>query len=731
MKRRNITIMLCLILTLNLMIILKNTPIGINAQEPIKIGVVTDRSGALASYGEMEVNGLYLGVEYATNGTNSVLGRPIQIIVEDDVANPTQAVAKATKLILDDGVDILQGSASSACASAIQTVAQQYGVIFMVAPAADEKITGEDFNRYTFRTASSTWQDAFTGGPFAVAYLGKTFAFLAPDYSWGYSTVYTWSYAIEKAGGQVIHIEYAPQSTVNFAPYLNRIISADPDVLIPVWAGSGSLYLFPAMSDLGIYDKMNVTSGIGDLFSLQLLQVAMNFTGMTKYAYTLPNNTVNDWLVSTWRTRYDAGTLPVKTSLTLPVPDLFVESAFSTGQAIVYAIQQAGSTDADSVITALEGLSFTGPKGHMYIRPEDHQALQSMYIAQVFNDTTSWITEYYPKGFINLRLIAEISAELTAPPIRGDVTPPTISNIEKVPSVPTTVDDVNVSATITDNLVGVKNATVYYSINGGINWTGVLMMPVQSTKYMATIPTQTSGTVVEYYINTTDIALNTASSNTTTYTVIGDFTPPMISNVERVPGIPTTVDDVNVSATITDDLVGVKNATLYYSTDGGVNWTGVSMMPVQSTKYIASIPKQTNGTVVDYYINATDIALNTASSDIMNYTVLELPKYYLTISVQPSEGGTTDPPVGVRSYTQGENVTVTITVAGGYEFDYWELDAVRVNGTTAFNVTMNTNHTLTAYVKTKAGVPIEIIAAGIVIAIVIIGTAIFLLKKKR
>jgi len=603
--------------------------IAIASPEPIKIGVITDRSGSLASYGEMEVNGLYLGIEYATGGTFEILGRDIQIIVEDSVGNPTQASSKATKLILDNGVDFLQGCASSACASAVQAVAQEYSTIFIVAPAADEKITGEGFNMYTFRTASNTWHDAFTGGPFAVEYLGNTFAFLAPDYSWGYSTVNTWSYAIEKAGGEVIHVEYAPPSTVNFAPYLNRIISADPDVLIPVWAGSGSLYLFPTMSDFEIYDLMNVTSGIGDLFSLQFLEVAMNFTGMNKYTYTLPNNTVNDWLVNTWRTKYDAGTLPVKTSLTLPVPDLFVASAFAAGQAIVYAIEQAGSTDTEGLIPVLEGLNFTSPKGPMYIRPEDHQALQSMYIAQVFNDTTSWITDYYPSGFTSLRLIVEVPPDLTAPPIRSDITPPTVSSI-----------------------------------------------------------------VTE-------------------------------------PGVPTLVDDVKASATITDDRVGVKYASLYYSTDGGLNWTEVLMALVGDSKYEATIPKQANGTVVRHYINATDIALNTATSVINSYTVVDLPKYYLTISVSPTEGGTTDPPAGIRSYTESENATVKITVAGGYEFDYWELDGVKVSEETAYTLAMYANHTLVAYVKAKPGVPIELVVGGAIVGIAIIVVAFFLLRKRR
>lgn len=630
MKSRQMQVFVNLCLALSLMMILpRMSNVVVLSAEPIKIGVVTDRSGALASYGEMEVNGLYLGIEYATSGTYKVLGRDIQIIVEDDVGNPTQAVAKATKLILDNGVDFLQGCASSACASAVQAVAAEYGVIFMVAPAADEKITGEGFNNYTFRTASSTWHDAFTGGPFAAAYLGKTFAFLAPDYSWGYSTVNSWSYAIQKYGGQVIRIEYAPPTTVNFAPYLNRIISADPDCFIPVWAGAGSMYLFPAMADLGMYDLMNVTSGIGDLFSLQLLDIAINFTGMTKYAYTLPNNTVNDWLVNTWRAKYDANTLPIKTSLTLPVPDLFVESAFSAGQAIVYAVQQAGITDASSLIPVLEGLNFTGPKGWMYIRPEDHQALQSMYIAQVFNDTTSWIANYYPKGFISLRLIAEIPPHLTAPPIRGDITPPTISNV--------------------------------------------------------------------------------------------------VAN----PSIPTLIDNVNVSATITDNLVGVKNVSLYYSTDGGLNWAQFSMEHVGDSNYRTMIPNQANGTVVQYYINATDVAQNTAKSNISTYTVMDLPKYYLTISIQPADGGTTNPPVGIRSYTEGENATVTIAVASGYEFDRWELDGVKVSEQTTYTLTMSMNHTLTAYVKVKPGIPVELVIGGVIVGIIVIAVAFFLLKKRK
>jgi Periplasmic binding protein/Divergent InlB B-repeat domain len=373
---------------------------------------------------------------------------------------------------------------------------------------------------------------------------------------------------------------------------------------------------------------MNVTSGIGDLFSLQLLGVALNFTGMTKYAYGLPNNTVNDWLVNTWRARFDSDTLPIKTAYTLPVPDLFVESSFAAGQAIVYAIEKAGDTDADDIIRALEGMSFMAPKGQEYIRPEDHQALQSMYIAQVFNDTTSWIKNYYPTGFINLRLVAEIPANMTAPPIRGDITPPSINN------------------------------------------------------------------------------------------------------VARSPFNPTILDIVNVSAMITDDLTGVKMAAVYYSTDG-FEWTTTAMTRKTGTTYQGQIPSHAVNVTVQYYVNATDTALNTNISTTYSYKVIE-PAHYLTLSVQPAEGGTTDPPAGVIGYAEGENVTVTVTPATGYQMDYWELDGANVSQTLTCSLTMTANHTLIAHLQTSpAGFPIEYLIIAAVAIVVVVAVAVFLFMRRR
>ncbi|MFS8087435.1 MAG: hypothetical protein ACMG6H_17525, partial [Acidobacteriota bacterium] len=53
------------------------------AGEDLVIGLMTDKSGALAIYGPSQTNGFYLGLEYATGGTMEVAGRPIVVVERD------------------------------------------------------------------------------------------------------------------------------------------------------------------------------------------------------------------------------------------------------------------------------------------------------------------------------------------------------------------------------------------------------------------------------------------------------------------------------------------------------------------------------------------------------------------------------------------------------------------------------------------------------------------------
>jgi len=368
------------------------------SKEPIKIGVVTSKSGALESYGTQEINGLKLGVEYATKGTNEINGRKVEIIVEDDAGKPDEGIKKARKLLEEDNVDVIQGTASSSVALAIAPLAEEYKKIFMVDPAAADDITGKSFNKYVFRTGRNLGQDALTGSKYAVDNLGKNVFHLAPDSAFGKSSAVSWKATIEKAGGKVTHEEFAPEKTSDFTPYLQKAVQSGADVMLVSWAGTGGATLFKQINELKISEKIKITTGIPDIPGIKAMgDSAVGLSGMTAYYHTLPKNKENDWLVEHHKKEFNAP------------PDLFTAGGFTAGIAIVEGIKKAGSTDADKMVAALEGMTVKGAKGDYTFRKEDHQALQPMYVVKLEKKEGS--------DHLVPTLIKEMSPEETAPAI--------------------------------------------------------------------------------------------------------------------------------------------------------------------------------------------------------------------------------------------------------------------------------------------------------------------------
>jgi len=111
------------------------------AQQPLKIGVVQGFSGALEAYAKQMLTGFKLGLEYGTQGKNLILGRKVELIVEDDQIKPDVAKRLITKLYADDKVDMVVGTTSSAAALAMLPVAQEFKKILLVEPAVADSIT--------------------------------------------------------------------------------------------------------------------------------------------------------------------------------------------------------------------------------------------------------------------------------------------------------------------------------------------------------------------------------------------------------------------------------------------------------------------------------------------------------------------------------------------------------------------------------------------------------------
>src|SRR6516225_11634047 len=150
---------------LRLSVFITTTILGLAAvtsarSDDLKIALIYGRTGPLEAYAKQTETGLRLGFEYATKGTMEVDGRKIVIITKDDQGKPDLAKTALAEAYEDDGADIAIGTSSSAAALAMLPVAEEHKKILIVEPAVANEITGSKWNRYIFRTARNSSQDA-------------------------------------------------------------------------------------------------------------------------------------------------------------------------------------------------------------------------------------------------------------------------------------------------------------------------------------------------------------------------------------------------------------------------------------------------------------------------------------------------------------------------------------------------------------------------------------------
>jgi branched-chain amino acid transport system substrate-binding protein len=343
---------------------------GAATAEDLKVALIYGRTGALEAYAKQTETGLRLGFEYATKGSMTVGGRKIVIITKDDQSKPDLGKTALAEAYEDDKADIAIGTSSSGSALAMLPVAEEHKKILIVEPAVADQITGDKWNRYIFRTARNSSQDAISNAV-AIGKPGVTIATLAQDYAFGRDGVAAFKEALAKTGATLAAEEYAPLNATDFTAPAQRLFDVLKDkpgrkIIWVIWAGAGNPLAKLQDMDPKRYG-IEISTGGNILPALAAYTAFPGMEGATYYYYDIPKNPVNDWLVAEHKKRFNEP------------PDFFTAGGFAAAMATVAAIEKAKSTDSEKLIAAMEGMEFDTPKGKMVLRKEDHQALQSMY----------------------------------------------------------------------------------------------------------------------------------------------------------------------------------------------------------------------------------------------------------------------------------------------------------------------------------------------------------------
>ncbi|MGZ4352362.1 MAG: substrate-binding domain-containing protein [Gaiellaceae bacterium] len=358
------------------------------------VGLIYPRTGLLSAYGAEFIEGVRLGLQYATNGTNKVNGKSINLTVVDDAGDPTKGVSAAKDLI-GQGYKIIGGTGSSGVALQMAPLAAQNQVLYISGPAASDAVTGA--NRHTFRSGRQTIQDVLDAASFLQG-ANKKIVVFAQDSVFGQGNVAAVQKYLGGKGHQVSSV-LVPLTATDFTPFAQQAKQANPDMMFVAWAGTTAGAMWKALDQQGLFNSTKVVTGLAEratwpTFGAQATKIQF----LSHYVYTAPHNKVNDWLVKQVRKRGKG-----------QVPDLFTPDGFVWSQMLVHALQK-GDYDVDKMISALEGWKFLAPKGFQAIRPQDHAMLQPMFQVQLVKSPQAQF------GY-TAKILGTASSYATAPPV--------------------------------------------------------------------------------------------------------------------------------------------------------------------------------------------------------------------------------------------------------------------------------------------------------------------------
>ena len=340
---------------------------------PIRIGVVTPLSGTYAGIGQQVKWGLDLAAK-EINDAGGVMGRRIELIYEDEEANPAVATQKAEKLFQVSKVDFLTGTVNSGSTLAVGQVAERNQRLIATTVSFADSITGDKCSPNVFRVnARAGMQSAALAEWMSKEKPNANVFYLGPDYEMGRSTVAAFKGAAEGKGARTVGEIFAPLDNKDYSPYFGQIRSARPTVIYTSVAGNDTVRLFTQLSEFGLGRNLQIVGASGTVTSQNLPAIGKAAEGfVTGVGYSpLIDSADNKKFVAAFQAANKS------------LPDLY--GADSYGVLFFYkaAVEKAKSTETDKVRAAMRDLEWATPQGVKKMRAGDHQAMQDMYSVRV------------------------------------------------------------------------------------------------------------------------------------------------------------------------------------------------------------------------------------------------------------------------------------------------------------------------------------------------------------
>jgi len=225
-------------------------PLSVQAQaEPIRIGFLTVRSGALAAGGRQMEEGIQL---FLKERNNMIAGRKVELTIADTGGNPAGAKTKTQELVERNKVHVIIGPLAAFEAIAIDDYIRQAQIPTVSCSAAAEDLTQRKANPWFVRTSSSSGQPNHPLGEYAAKTLGyKRIAIIADDFAYGHETAAGFQRVFEDNGGKVVQKLWPPLNVADYGSYIGQL-KTNVDAVYAGFAGANGLRFLKQYKEYGM-----------------------------------------------------------------------------------------------------------------------------------------------------------------------------------------------------------------------------------------------------------------------------------------------------------------------------------------------------------------------------------------------------------------------------------------------------------------------------------------------
>ena len=339
------------------------------AKDPVRIGLVSSKSGVFAQQGEEVMRAVHFAIDEA-NAKGGVAGRKVEVAEADDEGTPDAGRRVAEKLARD-GYNLLIGAIPSSISLALAPNLERWDAAYFGVISKSDKLTGEACKPRLFRTNHSDAMDMAMIGEWAKTFKEKTYATFAADYVWGHDSAESFTKAVKGQGKEVRLNLYAPLGTKDFSPFIAQLKDANVEAVWVAESGRDAIAFVKQAQEFGLIPKTRLIGHALILnFMVNATDKALEGTqGTTSYTPDI-DTPRNKAFVAAWKAKFNR--LPTDNE----------GQAYNGAQVIFEGVRKSGSAKPADISKALSGATIDSVYGNVQMRAADNQLVLPNFVGR-------------------------------------------------------------------------------------------------------------------------------------------------------------------------------------------------------------------------------------------------------------------------------------------------------------------------------------------------------------